>query len=84
MEHADWRLLPEKSLSSAPRLIQVVTTNGDLLGEFEFDPKFGKMTFDLKGDDRELVKTVVLRILSNWGNEAWTCLYRIQVHGHEN
>ncbi|KTW30834.1 hypothetical protein T552_00546 [Pneumocystis carinii B80] len=27
------------------------------------------------------VKNVVFRILSNWGNDKFTCLYRIRVHG---
>jgi Sad1 / UNC-like C-terminal len=79
IEHADPRLLPLKSTSSAPRLVTVRTTAGKVLGKFEFDPKSRLETFEVAS---ERLDRVVIGIESNWG-AAWTCLYRVRVHGDE-
>ncbi|KAJ3230624.1 hypothetical protein HDU81_004390 [Chytriomyces hyalinus] len=62
---------------------------GVLLSEQTFDPNFGSVqTFGVNKDAVRAIekmgvtpKAVLLRILSNWGNEDYTCLYRIRVHG---
>ncbi|KAJ3073100.1 SUN domain-containing protein 3 [Podochytrium sp. JEL0797] len=62
---------------------------GMLVSTQTFDPKVKNVqTFEVDAEAgkvmRErgvLVKTVVLRVVENWGNEAYTCLYRVRVHG---
>ncbi|KAJ3163022.1 hypothetical protein HK101_000638 [Irineochytrium annulatum] len=36
-----------------------------------------------RGAETTAPKVVVLRVLSNWGNEHYTCLYRFRVHGEK-
>ncbi|KAG5439351.1 hypothetical protein PCK2_000800 [Pneumocystis canis] len=41
-------------------------------------------TFPIPADIKQLnipIENVVFRILSNWGNNKFTCLYRVRVHG---
>ena len=56
------------------------------VAEFAYDVRSDKavQTFAVADDVRESgvdFGTVVLRIKSNWGQDAFTCLYRFRVHG---
>ncbi|KAG7089516.1 hypothetical protein E1B28_011192 [Marasmius oreades] len=56
------------------------------IAEFSYDVRSEKtvQTFTVYDDVRESgldFGTVVLRIRDNWGQEAFTCLYRFRVHG---
>lgn len=45
---------------------------------------FGLMFFSLgphQNPTEEAYKLVELRVLSNWGQQEYTCLYRFRVHG---
>ncbi|KAJ3071230.1 SUN domain-containing protein 3 [Podochytrium sp. JEL0797] len=62
---------------------------GMLVSSQVFDPTVKNVqTFEVDAEAarvmRErgvLVKTVVLRVVENWGSEEFTCLYRVRVHG---
>ncbi|KAI0715605.1 UNC-like C-terminal-domain-containing protein [Cerioporus squamosus] len=74
---------------TAPRLIDVwgaLPANFVLLGHIAYDI-YGKLpvqTFDLFSDVGTLkliLDTVLLIIKDNWGNQVFTCIYRVRVHG---
>ncbi|KAA8498950.1 SUN domain-containing protein 3 [Porphyridium purpureum] len=87
------------SVSSAPKHFQVVILllDGTRLfgGDFEFHagPFFSSTQhFSIKGSTakdagppgvQQAARAVELKVLSNHGNEAYTCLYRFRVHGRE-
>lgn len=66
--------------------------SGVLLGTFSFDPR-GKANiqrFDLSEEGvanlqyytgKKTLKSIMIRVLNNWGSEHFTCIYRIRVHG---
>ncbi|KAJ3103866.1 hypothetical protein HDU97_009785 [Phlyctochytrium planicorne] len=64
---------------------------GVLLGAHRFDPFTSDLqTFPVRPEATKLLESfskppaiVVLRILSNWGNVEYTCLYRVRVHAKE-
>lgn len=41
-----------------------------------------RQTFSVPAFKQRLSSSVLLRINSNWGHPEFTCLYRVQVHGH--
>ncbi|KAG0173701.1 hypothetical protein DFQ28_003538 [Apophysomyces sp. BC1034] len=57
--------------------------NAVLLGTFRYDIKrpVPIQTFDLETKHYTIFKAVLVRVISNWGNDAYTCLYRVRVHG---
>ncbi|XP_061213494.1 SUN domain-containing protein 5-like, partial [Neopsephotus bourkii] len=74
------------TVTSAPRDIAVFGVNADteeetLLGTFEYNvTKQAIQTFPLKNTHIAFSR-VKLTVESNWGNTAYTCIYRVQVHG---
>ena len=69
-------------------------TNASHLGTFRYDIQAGRpiQTFNVvynnqgKGEDdnnnsNNVFDAVIVRVLSNWGLEGYTCLYRVRVHG---
>ncbi|KAI9491170.1 UNC-like C-terminal-domain-containing protein [Zychaea mexicana] len=58
-------------------------TNSKLLGSFQYDVQTGRsvQTFNVNNEHDDVFEAVVIRILSNWGQKAYTCLYRVRVHG---
>ncbi|KAI9342608.1 hypothetical protein BDR26DRAFT_859248 [Obelidium mucronatum] len=62
---------------------------GILLQTATFDPVVANVqTFQVMKQAKKAIeesgivpRAVVLRILSNWGNDEFTCLYRVRVHG---
>ncbi|XP_075597710.1 sperm-associated antigen 4 protein-like [Balearica regulorum gibbericeps] len=76
------------TISSAPRDIAVfgVDTDGEeetLLGTFTYDiAKEAIQTFPLKNAPfPRAFSSIRLLVKSNWGKPAYTCIYRVQVHG---
>ncbi|GJJ72117.1 hypothetical protein EMPS_04474 [Entomortierella parvispora] len=59
---------------------------GDIETELKADLKHAKtrQTFSIPlSKQTEPSQGIVFRIKSNWGNPAYTCVYRVRVHGHE-
>jgi len=58
-----------------------------LLGNFMYDVHHGKQvqTFYRDGDDlNESFKWIKLEILSNYGHDEYTCLYRFRIHSEKS
>ncbi|XP_068963301.1 SUN domain-containing protein 5-like, partial [Petaurus breviceps papuanus] len=51
------------------------------LGDFLFQPENSIQMFPLKNTLIKPFKCIKLKILSNWGNPHFTCLYRVRAHG---
>ncbi|XP_034549731.1 SUN domain-containing protein 2-like isoform X1 [Notolabrus celidotus] len=78
---------PTGRIDSAPKEFEVYglknkEEEGTLLGTFTYD-KDGEstQTFKLPNPSDDVYRHVELRVLSNWGNDKHTCLYRFRVHG---
>ncbi|XP_034388608.1 SUN domain-containing protein 2 isoform X2 [Cyclopterus lumpus] len=78
---------PTGSIDSAPKDFEVygMKAEGDegtLLGSFTYN-KEGEptQTFRLPSPGDDVHRYVELRVLSNWGQVEYTCLYRFRVHG---
>ncbi|KAI7852808.1 UNC-like C-terminal-domain-containing protein, partial [Circinella umbellata] len=67
-------------------------TNASHLGTFRYDVQARRsiQTFNVvhnnqekeeREDNNNVFDAVIVRVLSNWGLEAYTCLYRVRVHG---
>jgi hypothetical protein len=83
--HAHPATLFKDSFKAAPRQMSAYGVVGDrqvLLARFEFDPKDGKRIVELSSRIPH-VSRIFWNIESNWGNEKWTCIYRLSVHGSE-
>mmetsp|Transcript_6885 Transcript_6885/g.12329 ORF Transcript_6885/g.12329 Transcript_6885/m.12329 type:complete len:647 (-) Transcript_6885:196-2136(-) len=85
IEHAPFR--ETFSVTSAPRLLSfsIVLMNGSILpvGQFEFHvggSYSNVQTFKIQRQNNA-ARAVVIEVLSNHGNNAYTCLYRARVHG---
>ncbi|CAG12534.1 unnamed protein product, partial [Tetraodon nigroviridis] len=78
---------PTGDIKSAPKDLEVYgmktrAGEGTFLGRFRYD-KLGEstQTFSLPKPTEEVYEMVELRVLSNWGQKEYTCLYRFRVHG---
>ncbi|XP_064870388.1 SUN domain-containing protein 2-like [Oncorhynchus nerka] len=86
MEHISTAVSPTGHIDSAPKDFTVygMTTNseeGTLLGTFMFNQAGDPIqTFKLPNPN-SVYRYVELRILSNWGHQDYTCVYRFRVHG---
>lgn len=77
-----------REISSAPRLCQIegLEHRSDPyphdFGSFEYD-KDGKpiQYFEVLYPSHKGYNIVRLRVLTNWGNPVYTCVYRLRVHG---
>ncbi|KAI8330867.1 UNC-like C-terminal-domain-containing protein [Chlamydoabsidia padenii] len=88
---------PNRSMPSAPKQLEIWgikdlvkdyshwmedDTNSIFLGSFIYNiHSSSRQTFTLDTNRYILFQGVVVRVLSNWGNEHYTCLYRVRVHG---
>ncbi|NWZ60855.1 SUN2 protein, partial [Haliaeetus albicilla] len=96
MQHIYKDVSPSGTVTSAPRDVAVfvslcwallgVDADGEeetLLGTFTYNvAKEAIQTFPLK--DAPLPRAfsyIKLLVKTNWGNPAYTCIYRVQVHG---
>ncbi|XP_024258479.2 SUN domain-containing protein 3-like isoform X2 [Oncorhynchus tshawytscha] len=86
MEHISTAISPTGHIDSAPKDFAVygMTTNseeGTRLGTFMFNQAGDPIqTFKLPNPN-SVYRYVELRILSNWGHQDYTCVYRFRVHG---
>ncbi|KAM7080124.1 sperm-associated antigen 4 protein-like isoform 1-T18 [Ciconia maguari] len=88
VQHISKDASPSGTVISAPRDVAVFGLDADgeeeaLLGTFMYNvAKEAIQTFPLK--DAPLPRAfsyIKLLVKSNWGNPAYTCIYRVQVHG---
>lgn len=63
-------------------LASVVDNDVLYLGRYMYDitKSLSVQTFELKSPTTP-IKAVIFRFLSNWGNNDYTCIYRVRVHG---
>ena len=80
IRHADKSSLYKDGYKSAPRDVEVLHSK-EILGKIVVDPETAKGELVL-GNSLPVDKLMV-RILSNWGNDDWTCIYKIEVYGVE-
>ncbi|KFV01627.1 SUN domain-containing protein 1 [Pterocles gutturalis] len=88
MEHIPKTLSPTGTITSAPRNFSVYglddesQAEGKLLGQYVYDHDGEPLqVFPVMEKNEKAFQIVELRILSNWGHAAYTCLYRFRVHG---
>ncbi len=83
IEHAPLNAIP--SVASAPKALELWTLTSPpvLLGDALFDPSQGSsQTFRLSvSPGLEPLESLELRILSNWGQTEYTCLYHVGIIG---
>ncbi|NWS49966.1 SUN5 protein, partial [Probosciger aterrimus] len=91
VQHIYKEVSPSGTVISAPRDIIVFVSlfwvllagieEETLLGTFMYNvAKEAIQTFPLK-DTHRAFSHIKLIVKSNWGNTAYTCIYRVQVHG---
>lgn len=88
MEHIPKSLSPTGNIDSAPKEFSVwgltleEKDEGKLLGEYTYDSDGDPLQyFPVQIVSEDYFSVVELKILSNWGNQKYTCLYRFRVHG---
>ncbi|KAM9013486.1 SUN domain-containing protein 1 isoform 7-T14 [Ara ararauna] len=89
LEHIPKTLSPTGTITSAPRRFSVYglddeyQESGTLLGAYEYDQEGEPLQmFPVMETVQNAFQIVELKVLSNWGNEDYTCLYRFRVHGN--
>uniref|UniRef100_A0A672TX07 Sad1 and UNC84 domain containing 1 n=1 Tax=Strigops habroptila TaxID=2489341 RepID=A0A672TX07_STRHB len=89
MEHIPKTLSPTGTITSAPRKFLVYglddeyQESGTLLGHYVYDQEGEPLQmFPVMMNHQNAFQLVELKVLSNWGNEDYTCLYRFRVHGN--
>ncbi|XP_029434655.1 SUN domain-containing protein 3-like [Rhinatrema bivittatum] len=87
LEHIPKAISPTGDITDAPRDFAVYgleekdEAHGALLGTFTYNADADPVqTFRLRGEADTLYQFIELKVLSNWGNQASTCLYRFRVH----
>ncbi|XP_075346533.1 sperm-associated antigen 4 protein-like isoform X2 [Mycteria americana] len=88
VQHISKDVSPSGTVISAPRDVAVFGLDADgeeeaLLGTFMYNvAKEAIQTFPLKNAPLPRAFSYIkLLVKSNWGNPAYTCIYRVQVHG---
>ncbi|XP_076153865.1 klaroid protein-like [Alosa pseudoharengus] len=89
LEHFPKSLSPTGRIDSAPREFAVYGLSGfdeqeegKFLGRFTYDSDGEPIqTFELPDSVKDVYRAVQLRVLSNWGNPEYSCIYRFRVHG---
>ncbi|XP_062382389.1 SUN domain-containing protein 2-like [Sardina pilchardus] len=89
LEHIPKSLSPTGRIDSAPREFAVYGLSGfdeqeegEFLGRFTYDSDGEPIqTFELPDSVKDVYRAVQLRVLSNWGNPEYSCVYRFRVHG---
>ncbi|NXH14795.1 SUN1 protein, partial [Bucco capensis] len=88
VEHIPKTLSPSGNILSAPRNFEVYGLDdeyqegGKLLGHYEYDQEGEPLQmFPVMEQSAKAFQIVELRVLSNWGEPEYTCLYRFRVHG---
>ncbi|KAM6061747.1 SUN domain-containing protein 5-like [Chlamydotis macqueenii] len=88
VQHIYKEISPSGTVISAPKDMAVFGVDADgeeetLLGTFMYDvEREASQTFPLKNVPfPRAFSYIKLLVKSNWGNPAYTCIYRVQVHG---
>ncbi|KAJ0016314.1 hypothetical protein NQD34_014604, partial [Periophthalmus magnuspinnatus] len=88
LEHLPKNLSPTESLHSAPKDFRVYglreeeEEEGILLGTYEYDQDGESLqTYTTTEENHEPFQIILVKFLSNWGHEEYTCIYRFRVHG---
>ncbi|XP_072518203.1 SUN domain-containing protein 2-like [Salminus brasiliensis] len=87
LEHLPRVLSPTGHIQSAPKDFAVYgmtneSEEGKLLGRFSYNQEGEPIQiFKIQDPPNQEHRLVELRILSNWGNPEYTCVYRFRVHG---
>uniref|UniRef100_A0A3P9C5F6 SUN domain-containing protein 1 n=1 Tax=Maylandia zebra TaxID=106582 RepID=A0A3P9C5F6_9CICH len=88
LEHIPKALAPSGTLHSAPRdfavygLANESQERGKLLGTYTYDQDGDALqTFAVSEENGEAFQIIEVQVLSNWGHEEYTCMYRFRVHG---
>lgn len=85
ISHAPLYKLYQQGIKSAPKELLVYGIEKSkkvLLGEIKFDPNSESSLLTPVTKKGKFSK-VMVTVNSNWGNQDWTCLYRVAVHGKE-
>ncbi|XP_077172147.1 SUN domain-containing protein 1-like isoform X4 [Paroedura picta] len=88
LEHIPKSLSPKGNIDSAPKefavygLADEYDEEGVLLGQYVYDQdEEALQMFPVMEVVDKAFRIVELKVLSNWGNPEFTCLYRFRVHG---
>ncbi|XP_047464968.1 SUN domain-containing protein 2-like isoform X3 [Mugil cephalus] len=88
LEHISKALAPSGTLRSAPRDFSVYglkdenQDKGKLLGTYTYDEDGDALqTYAVTEQNDESFQIIEVQVLSNWGHQEYTCIYRFRVHG---
>nr|XP_020444389.1 SUN domain-containing protein 1-like isoform X7 [Monopterus albus] len=88
LEHIPKALAPNGALLSAPRDFSVYGLDdesqerGQLLGTYTYkEDGEALQTFSVTEENDRAFQIIEVKVLSNWGQQEYTCMYRFRVHG---
>ncbi|XP_019729973.1 SUN domain-containing protein 1-like [Hippocampus comes] len=88
LEHIPKALAPSGTLRSAPRDFRVYGLDdagqerGTLLGSYTYQEDGEALqTYHVTEENERAFQIIEVQVLSNWGHQEYTCLYRFRVHG---
>ncbi|KAM7381032.1 hypothetical protein PAMA_012053 [Pampus argenteus] len=88
LEHIPKSLAPSRTLHSAPRDFNVYGLDdesqerGKLLGTYTYDEDGEALqTYSVTEENDGAFQIIEVQVLSNWGHQDYTCMYRFRVHG---
>ncbi|XP_022598123.1 SUN domain-containing protein 2-like [Seriola dumerili] len=88
LEHIPKALAPSGTLRSAPRRFDIYGLDdesqerGKLLGTYTYDEDGEALqTYPVTEENDESFQIIEVQVLSNWGHQEYTCMYRFRVHG---
>ncbi|XP_061561577.1 SUN domain-containing protein 1-like isoform X2 [Phycodurus eques] len=88
LEHIPKALAPSGTLRSAPRhfavygLADAAQDRGTPLGSYAYEEDGEALqTFYVTEENERAFQIIEVQVLSNWGHEEYTCMYRFRVHG---
>ncbi|XP_071369964.1 SUN domain-containing protein 1-like [Centroberyx affinis] len=88
LEHIPKALAPSGTLRSAPRDFTVYglddesQEDGKLLGRYTYEEDGEALqTYTVSEENDRAFQIIELQVLSNWGHQEYTCVYRFRVHG---
>ncbi|XP_028424546.1 SUN domain-containing protein 1 isoform X3 [Perca flavescens] len=88
LEHIPKILAPSGALHSAPRDFNVYGLDdesqekGKLLGSFTYEEDGEALqTYAVTEENDRAFQIIEVQVLSNWGHQEYTCMYRFRVHG---
>ncbi|XP_070782716.1 SUN domain-containing protein 1-like [Enoplosus armatus] len=88
LEHIPKALAPSRTLLSAPRDFNVYGLDdesqerGKLLGTYSYDEDGEALqTYSVTEENDRAFQIIEVQVLSNWGHQEYTCMYRFRVHG---